>query len=197
MAEGLTNKEISGLLGSSTKSNPLHELQPRVERYTNNFFALEIGGRESAGELFTASGCRNSGGGFADSGLAEKFPVPPSDTKMRRVLELVHFDHEAQDDEVLALYKEPGCESCTYEAGFRFAFRFPEVQRSRRIVFRPEPAWRAPQSRCRRALVLDAWYGERQIHGRFVPSKARRWAQNIWFARFRTFKIADYKGEEE
>src|SRR3989344_4339603 len=57
-AQGLTDEEASGLLISSTNSNPLHRLSQRLETYVNNFFVLEMGGTEKAEQLLAAGQCK-------------------------------------------------------------------------------------------------------------------------------------------
>lgn len=180
-AQGLTDEEVSGLLISSTNSNPLHQLSQRLETYVNNFFVLEMGGTETAEQLLAEGKCQDVSGG-----IVEQFPITPSEKKARRVLELVNLGREVNDGEVTALYGEPGCETPSYEAGLRFAIKFPEVQRSRVVVFRPEPLWQG-RDRGGHALFLDG-----DAFGRIVGSDdvgpEDRWAQRCWFARFRRFE---------
>lgn len=98
---------------------------------------------------------------FNDWITDERFPIQKH-APLDRTIELVEFDHDPSDDEVLEELRSRGLERPTYEDALYFGIRHPEEQRKHPVVFLHEPVL-DPRG-YRLVLVLSEFAGERDLH---------------------------------
>jgi hypothetical protein len=112
------------------------------------------------------------------------FVVVPHDP-VKRVIELVRFDHDPTNEEVLDEFKFFGLARPDYEDAFYFGFKYPREQRKHPVVFLHKPElicsdhWLTS-----RVLVLYGYDGFREI--RTVALLSRKWTSSNVFAGVRS-----------